>query len=301
MFLSRMAVAFGAGDGVHEAGHPLLQAGGGVVEGQVGHVADDAGELAEEACVLGVLDAGEVVAAVEDGVHGLLAEVADGGVEGEVVVSSHEFQFAVDIVGGRVFAEHLDAAVAEALFGVWDELLHVNLCHAAQAAAVGAGAVGRVEGEGVGFGLGVGETAVGVHEHAAEVAHGAVVVVEHHQHALALAEGGLHGLFQAGLVAVGAEAVDDQLDVVYLVAVHLHVVGQLAHLAVDADFEETLLGHLCEEFAVVAFAAFDQRGQDHDVVAAEFRADNVDDFLLAVFHHGFAGGQGVGLADACVE
>ena len=93
-------MTFGAGHGVHERGRPLLQAGGALVAGQRGDIVDDALELAEVARVFGVFDAGKVVAAVEDGIERLLAEVADGRVECEVVVLAHELQLAVDVVGG---------------------------------------------------------------------------------------------------------------------------------------------------------------------------------------------------------
>ena len=167
--LQAVSVTFGTRHGIHKARRPLLQAGGTLVAGQLGDIVHYALELAEVARVLGVLDAGEVVAAVEDGVHGLLAEVLEGVVKREVVVLAHELQLAVDVVGGRVFPQYLDGAVLDALLGVGDELLHVDLCHLAEAVAMGAGAVGRVEREGVGLRLGVGEAAVGVHQHAAEV------------------------------------------------------------------------------------------------------------------------------------
>ena len=212
-----------------------------------------------------------------------------------------EHQLAVDVVGGRVFAQHLDGAVADALFVVGDELLHVYLRHLTKAVTVGAGTVGRVEREGVGLRLGVGEAAVGIHQHAAEIADVLVLVVEHHKNALALAESRLHRLAEASGVAVGTEAVDYQFNVVHLVAVHLHLVGNLFNLAIHAHFQESLLGHLLEQFAVVALAALHQGCENHNVAAAVFRGDDFQDFLFAVLHHGLAADSTVSLADAGIE
>ena len=296
-----MSVAFGTRYGVHKRGRPLLQTGGTLVAGQFGDIVHDALELAEVAWVFGVLNSGEMVATVENGVDGLLAEVLEGIVECEVVMLAHELQLAVDVVGGRIFPQHLDGTVLDALLGVGDELLHVDLCHLAKAVAMGAGAVGRVEREGVGFRFGVGETAVGVHQHAAEIAYAAVLVVQYHQDALALAESRLDSLAEAGGVSVCTQAVDHQLDVVHLVAVHLHLVGNLLHLAIDTDFKEAFLRHLLEELAVVTLAPFHQRCENHDVAATVFRGNDFQNLLLAVLHHGLATDGAVGLADAGVE
>ena len=195
--LQTVSVTFGTRHGVHEACSPLLQAGGTLVAGQLGDIVHDALKLAEVARVFGVFDAGEVVAAIEDGVDGLLADGLHGVVEREVVVLAHQLQLAIDVVGGRIFPQHLDGAVAYALLRVGYELLHVYLRHLTQTVAMRTCTVRRVEREGVGLGFGVGETAVGVHQHAAEIAYAAVLVVQYHQYAFALPEGRLHSLAQA--------------------------------------------------------------------------------------------------------
>ena len=299
--LQAVPVTFGARHGIHKRGRPLLQAGGTLVAGQFGDIVHDALELAEVARIFGVLNAGEMVAAVEDGVDGLLAEVLEGIVEREVVVLAHEFQLAVDVVGGRVFPQHLDGAVLDALLGVGDELLHVDLRHFAEAVAMGAGAVGRVEREGVGLRLGVGEAAVGVHQHATEIAYAAVFIIQYHQDAFALTEGRLDGFAETCGISIRPQSVDHQLDVVHLVAVHLHLVGNLLYLAVDAYFQEPFLRYLLEELAVVALAPFHQRGENHDVAATVFRGNDFQYLLFAVLHHGLAADGAVGLADAGVE
>ncbi len=162
-------------------------------------------------------------------------------------------------------------------------------------------AVGRVEREGVGLGLRVGEAAVRVHKHAAEIAYAAILIVQYHQYALALPEGCLYSLAETGGISVGTQAVHNKLYVVHLVAVHLHLIGDLLHLSVDAHLEEAAFGHLLEELAVVPLAAFHQRRQHHDVAAAVFGGDDLQYLILAVFHHGLAADDAVGLADAGVE
>ena len=70
----------------------------------------------------GVLHAGEVAGAVENGVHGIVRERGNGVIDGEMVVAAKVFQLAVEIVGGAVFAQHFEGAVADAFGGVGYEL-----------------------------------------------------------------------------------------------------------------------------------------------------------------------------------
>ena len=69
-----VAVAFGTGDRVHEAGSPFLQGGGVFVGGHLHDVVDNALEIVAMIHFVGILHSGEVAGAIEDGVHGVVGE-----------------------------------------------------------------------------------------------------------------------------------------------------------------------------------------------------------------------------------
>ena len=133
-------MALGTGYGVHKACCPFLQACRTVFRCEVGDIVDNAVESAQVSGVFRIFDACKI-ASVEDGIHGLFADVLHRIVECKVVVLAHQFQFAVDIIGGRVFAKYLDGTVLNAFFRIRNQLGHVDLCHLAKAVAVRAGSV----------------------------------------------------------------------------------------------------------------------------------------------------------------
>ena len=303
LLLQAVSVAAGAGHGVHKARGPFLD-GCRLLVG--GHLVDIVGYARESAAIgaFGVhLYAHIVAGAVEDDVHRLVAEAFERVVEREMVARRQVLQLAVHIVRRRVFAQHVEAAVADALLGVGDYFLEVDFRNLAQAVASGAGSVWRVERECVGLRLGIGEARVGVHQHTAEVARlRFVAVFQYHQHPFALLEGGLDGLFQSAVAfLVDAHAVHHKLDVVRLVAVHLHIVGQLADFAVHAHAQVSFFSHLLKQFAVVALAAAHQRREDEDVLVGEFRCDDVDDLAFAVFYHLLTADVRIGVGDTRKE
>ena len=125
---------------------------------------------------------------------------------------------------------------------------------------------------------------------------------EQHHHALALFEGGLDSFTQTGFATfVHTQAVDDQLDVVNLVAIDLHVVGELLYLAIDAHPKEPFHRHLGEELAVVTLAAAHQRGEDDDFLLGVVVVYDVEYLLLGELHHLLARCGRVGVGHAGVE
>ena len=93
--LQAVAVAFRARHGVHERGSPFLQCRGALVRGNLHDVVDNALETGAVVHLVGILHAGEVAGAVENGVHGILGEGGHRVVDGEMIVPSQILQFAV--------------------------------------------------------------------------------------------------------------------------------------------------------------------------------------------------------------
>ncbi len=167
---------------------------------------------------------------------------------------------------------------------------------------MGAGALGRVERKGVRRGVLEGHARRGAHQVArVETLLPGPVVVDGHR-ALALA----HRLLQrghqpfAGLLA-DHEAVDHQVDGVYLVAVEAHAGRDFADLAVDARVDVPLFGQRLEQLPVVALAALDHRGHERDAPPVEAPEDEVGDLVVGVVDHLLARNGRIGPRGTRVE
>ncbi len=90
------------------------------------------------------------------------------------------------------------------------------------------------------------------------------------------------------------ELVHDQLDEMRLEAVHLGHAGEVADLAVDADFGVAVAPHAVEKFAVMSFAPSDQRSEEVAFPALVAAHHQVHYLLVGVAHELLAGLRGVG-------
>src|SRR3972149_8739174 len=91
------------------------------------------------------------------------------------------------------------------------------------------------------------------------------------------------------------EPVDDDLDRVVLVTVHLDAVLEVVDRAVDADADEAGAAGVLEDGVVLAFAVGDDGGQEHEPLAGGQGEDGVDDLLHGLLlDRAAAGGAGAG-------
>ena len=97
------------------------------------------------------------------------------------------------------------------------------------------------------------------------------------------------------------DAVDDDFDVVCLVAVHHHTELYLTHFAIHTHTGESRLADVLKQFAVMAFAATDSRGKNVDALAVKFLENQVGDLFFGVAHHLFARVVGIGLTNSGIE
>ena len=176
-----------------------------------------------------------------------------------------------------------EAAVEQGLGPVGNDLGGVEVVDAAEAVAVGTGAVVGVEGKAPGFEAGDVDAAVGA-GHGTRV-EGLVHAVDGDEgEAVGHLEGFEDGGFEpAGVgLAVGTgledNAVDYSFDGVVFALFEAHAFSEFDQLAIDAGAKALLIEGF-ELFAELAFATADDRGVDGDALAGREAGDALDDLL----------------------
>jgi hypothetical protein len=210
-----------------------------------------------------------------------LPAVLEGRLDVElVVVGEAGEELEVELVAAVPAA---DGAGGQRQIGVGDDALGVEEIDIAQAVALGAGAHRVVEREQPRFELGQREAAHRAGELGREQVLGAAVHLDGDGAALGVGEGGLEGFGDAAAqVLAHLEAVDHHLDDVAAVLVeHRHVV-ELMHHAIDAHPHEALGAQFGEQVGLLALAAADHRGDDHQLGVfgqGQHRVDHLRDAL----------------------
>ncbi len=183
-------------------------------------------------------------------------------------------------VGGDAAVPRLQGALGQREGRVGDDQLGVDDLLEAEPVAAIAGAVGRVEGEDPRLQLRDRGAAVEAGELLGEEEGLAVDDLDFDQ-ARGEAGGGLDRLREAAAqVRFHHQAVDDDRDVVFVLLVEDDLLVEAAQLAVDLDPRVALEPHLLEQFPVLAFAAADDRGHDHEFGPLLEGHQPVDDLLL---------------------
>ena len=271
-----------------------------------------AAEVVEDAVEAGAAGFG-AGRAVEEEVLLLGGEVGEGLLEVDLVLFGGKLDEAQQ-VGGAGAGAH--GSVEQRLGPVGDGLGGVEVVDAAEAVALGAGAVVGVEGEAARFEPGDVDAAVGAgHGRGVE---GFVHAVDGDEdEALGHLQGFGDGGFEAAGVVFGGgigegcggvvgwqrledDAVDDGFDGVVLALFEAHALGEFDHLAVDAG-AEALLVERFQLFAELALAPAHDGGIDGDALAGGERGDALDDLLGGLAGDGAVAVGAVGLADARVE
>jgi len=227
-------------------------------------------------------------AAVQDGVHLMLAQFADRHIEGDVVLLGDRFEHGM-VDGLRIAIPRADGAVAQRAAALDDEL-RVELHHAAQAGAGGAGAVRAVEAEGARLDLRQAEAANRAGEAFGEQpvtgVFGVRDVRDQH-HAVAQAQRSLHRVSQARLLGIllarlgpaDDQAIHNCFDGVILVAIQLRRALDLVHLTVHACAHEASLADVLENALVLALAIHDQGRKEQEAAALRVFQQRVDNLL----------------------
>ena len=97
------------------------------------------------------------------------------------------------------------------------------------------------------------------------------------------------------------DAVNDNFNVVCLVAVHHHAKLNLSHFTIDAYTGEACLTDMLKQLPIMTFSATDSWSQNIDAFAIELVQNQVSDLIFGVAHHLLSRVIGIGLADSGVE
>ncbi len=230
-----------------------------------------------------------------------LGESCDRIVEREVVAAAQHLQQGEKRIVA-ILTQWLDRPLAQRKALVGDDLGNVEHSLLAQPVAMGASSLGRVERKGVRRRIFERHARRGAHQmpRIEPLLVGAVIVEGHR--ALALP----HGLLERGheplaRLLAHRQAIDDQIDRVYLIAVEAHAGRNFANLPVDAGIDIPFLGQGLEQLAVMTFAPLDDRRQEGDFAPCEVFEDQFGDLLIGVMHHFFAGNGRIGTRRPGIE
>lgn len=245
---------------------------------------------------------------IEDLVHSLLGNVLHRRLQVQVILGQNRFYLPKYHLT-LVFSQWRDRPLAYRLSVVGNHLLQVDLADHAKSLAMRTSPLGRVEGKDIGRRILVRQSRHGVHEALGEKLRIARVGIDDHHQSVALAHGRSHGLLQSlrEVVLRLAQArgefhlIDHHLDIVVLVAVDLHALGQLLDFPVYPYIKVALAAHALKEFAVVALAVADERSKDENLLAEIVLENHRDHLFLGIFHHLLHALIGVGRGGAGEE
>ena len=122
------------------------------------------------------------------------------------------------------------------------------------------------------------------------------LVVHNHNQAFALLHGYLDGLLQTFVSTFHCHAVNHHFNVVGLITVHLHALFDFLYLAIDTYMQIAFLAHRFKQFTIMALATAYQWGKYQNLSSGIVVLDHINDLLLGVFHHLFAGFIAISLA-----
>ena len=298
--------------GAHAAGHVALDLAADVLGLGVRVAAAKVGDHAFELELVGAAASGGVGVlhdqrlagrAVEQNVHDGWVQPIDRRVGAEPVLTGQGLD---DVPSERGLAgvgldPGDDGALADGEGAVGNDEGGVKLKLGAQAVAVRAGAVGRVEGEDAGFEVGQADVAVLAGQPLAE---GHFVAVDdlNGDEAFAQLEGGFQRVGQPhARVGLGGEAVNHDVDVVPEVAVEGWRVVDGHDLAVHTHTYEPGAPGVVEHALVLALAVDDHGRQHQETGGVVPIQDQVDHFLDGLGRERLAAGVAVGLPDARPE
>ena len=231
----------------------------------------------------------QFVGAVHEQHDRLVREGADGLVQAEAVFPGDGADD-VELPALADLPQRDDGPVGDGLGAVRDDGIDIHVHDGAEALAVRAVALRRIEGERVRLRLLEGSARHRVHQMLGEMLQRARFQVHHGHRPLAHGNRLPHGVAHPLVVPrPGLEAVHDELDEMRLVAVQGLYALQFEDFPVDADLRVAALPELVEQLAVMALAAPHERRQQVALAVPVRSEDEVHDLAVGVAHHLLAG------------
>ena len=195
-----------------------------------------------------------------------------------------------------VFAQRLYRALLDGEFWIWDYLCNINPIYHAQPLARWAETSRRIVRKICRGGIFVRNARCGTHQEFGIMTRLACLRIKEHNHIFAECEGGFHRfahpLHTAALLrAVGRHNyfVNNNLNIVHLVAVGLHIDDDVFDVAVNTHLQVSFTADLLKEFAVMTFSATDCGCKHHNFFTAVLFDDEFADLVFGISHHLLAG------------
>ena len=231
----------------------------------------------------------QFVGAVYEQHDRLVREGADGLVQAETVFPGDGADD-VELAALTDLPQRDDGPVGDGLGAVRDDRIDIHVHDGAEALAMRAVALRRVEGERVRLRLLEGGPRHRVHQVLGEMLQHARLQVHHGHRPLAggkrLRDGVSHPLVVPG---PWFEAVHDKFDEMGFIAVQGLYTLQFEDLSVDTDLRVTTLPELVEQLAVMALSTPHERRKQVTLAVAIGCEDEVHDLAVSVTHHLLAG------------
>ena len=187
LLFQTVAVAFGAGNLIHESLDPFADGGGSAVGIEVLDKVDDTLVVhrRRRQSRKFALHLDRLFGAVQDDVHHAVRQFSDGVVKSKAIFLAKSFYLSEDLAV-FVCTDWGDTAISDRLCRVGDDFGHIHLRHVAESVAPLARPVGGVEREGVRLRFGVGDARGGAHQVFAEILGHAAFVVQHENRSFAV-------------------------------------------------------------------------------------------------------------------
>ena len=203
-----------------------------------------------------------------------------------------------------VLTQRYKSSLFDREFGIRNYFFVVDLIYCAQAITVVARPFRRVERKVVWFRVRVGDARCRAHQIPAVIAHFTAFLFNQHHYVVAV----IHGCFNAvgkAFIGIGRRfyqhTVYHCFNIVNLVTVQLHAAFDIFYLAVYPHFQEALLRHLFEEFAVVSFSGTDYRRKYRNALSGIFFEDKFFYLVIAVAYHLLTGHVTIGICRTGIE
>ena len=185
-----------------------------------------------------------------------------------------------------IFSQRGYSTVINRKRSIRNNLLHVNLVDHAKSLAMRTGTFWGIEREDIRSRILVGNAARRTHKSAREILNLIGILIPNHDKSLTLTHGNADGITKSFLITfLHGKLINNNLNVMVLVAIHLHATLQFENLIIHTNLEIALATHLLKEFTVMSLTIANKRSENDDTLSDIVAENHLCDLILSIFHH----------------